>query len=140
MWEKAARMTTSLRRHAIEIKPRGFVEKSADSARAGLSLTDEERRLLSDELSHLTARERQVVFAICEGGSNEVIAERLFVALPTLRTHLMRIHQKLGVRSKADVVRVMTGRLLGAYRSGWNPSDEAAGARKIIDSDDDKAF
>lgn len=133
-------MTTSLRRHSIEIKPRGFLEKSGDSARADLAITHAERAALSADLAHLTEREREVVFAICEGGSNEAIAERLYVALPTLRTHLMRIHQKLGVKSKADVVRVMTGRLLALYRSGRGPSDGAEGARKIIDSDDDRGF
>ncbi len=133
-------MSTSLRRHSIEIKPRGFFEKNADSARADLALNDAERDMLAPDLAHLTARERQVVFAICEGGSNEALAERLFVALPTLRTHLMRIHQKLGVRSKADVVRLVSGRLLAAYRAGRGPSDGAEGARKIIDSDDDRGF
>lgn len=134
-------MSTSLRRHAIEIKPLGFPEKSGDFApRADLALTDAERRFLEADLGHLTDREREVVFALCEGGSNEAIAERLFVALPTLRTHLMRIHQKLGARSKADVVRVVAARLLSAYRAGLGPSDRAERARKIIVSDDDKGF
>jgi DNA-binding CsgD family transcriptional regulator len=73
---------------------------------------------LSEELDALTDREREVALAICDGGSNEVVAERLYIALPTLRTHLMRINQKLGTRSKGDVVRLMVGRLLDGYRSG----------------------
>ncbi len=134
-------MTTSLRRHSIEVKAPGLPEKTGDSpSRSDLALTHAERRFLESDLAHLTERERQVVFALCEGGSNEAIAERLYVALPTLRTHLMRIHQKLGVRSKADVVRVVTGRVLAAYRSGCGPSDEADESRKIIVSDDDRGF
>lgn len=83
-----------------------------------LRLTPEERRALSEELDALTDREREVALAICDGGSNEAIAERLFIALPTLRTHLMRINQKVGTKSKGDVVRLMVGRLLDAYRTG----------------------
>jgi DNA-binding CsgD family transcriptional regulator len=83
-----------------------------------LRLTPDERRTLSEELDALTDREREVALAICDGGSNEVVAERLYIALPTLRTHLMRINQKLGTRSKGDVVRLMVGRLLDGYRSG----------------------
>jgi DNA-binding CsgD family transcriptional regulator len=83
-----------------------------------LRLTPEERRTLGEELETLTDREREVALAICDGGSNEVVAERMYIALPTLRTHLMRINQKLGTRSKGDVVRLMVGRLLDGYRAG----------------------
>lgn len=83
-----------------------------------LRLTPEERHALSEELDALTDREREVALAICDGGSNEAIAERLYIALPTLRTHLMRINQKLGTKGKGDVVRLMVGRLLDAYRIG----------------------
>lgn len=81
-----------------------------------LRLSEPECRHLSSDLVALTDREREVVFAICSGGPNEAVAERLYIALPTLRTHLMRINQKLGTRSKADVVRFVVGRLLEGYR------------------------
>lgn len=81
-----------------------------------LKLSEAERRHLTSDLVALTDREREVVFAICSGGPNEAVAERLFIALPTLRTHLMRVNQKLGTRSKADVVRFVVGRLLEGYR------------------------
>lgn len=73
---------------------------------------------MSEELDALTDREREVALAICDGGSNEAIAERMYIALPTLRTHLMRINQKLGTKGKGDVVRLMVGRLLDSYRVG----------------------
>ena len=82
-----------------------------------LKLSEAERRHLASDLVALTDREREVVFAICSGGPNEAVAERLFIALPTLRTHLMRVNQKLGTRSKADVVRFVVGRLLEGYRA-----------------------
>ena len=82
---------------------------------AGLSGT--EREYLNEALAPLTDREKEVVYAICGGGRNEQIADRLCIALPTLRTHLMRLNQKLGTTSKSDVVRLVAGHLLEGYRA-----------------------
>ena len=95
------------------------------SARAGdtppeacaLSFTESELRYLDAHLADLTPREREVTVAVCEGGDHEVVAARLCIAVPTLRTHLMRIHQKLGAENKADIVRFVSARLLEAYRT-----------------------
>ena len=43
---------------------------------------------------------------------------RLGIALPTLRTHLMRLNQKLRTGSKSDVVRHVASLLLEGYRTG----------------------
>ena len=83
-----------------------------------IRLTDREAAWLERRLTNLTPRERDVVRELCLGGSNEAVAERLYVALPTLRTHLMRINQKLGTRGKGDVVRYVVGFLLESYRNG----------------------
>ncbi|MEQ9616599.1 MAG: helix-turn-helix transcriptional regulator [Phycisphaerales bacterium] len=80
-------------------------------------LTDAEKSYLDEVLAPLTDREREVVYAICGGGRNEEIADRLCIALPTLRTHLMRLNQKLGTTSKSDVVRLVAGHLLEGYRA-----------------------
>ena len=79
-------------------------------------LTETEQAYLDEVLAPLTDREREVVYAICGGGRNEQIADRLCIALPTLRTHLMRLNQKLGTTSKSDVVRLVAGHLLEGYR------------------------
>ncbi len=81
-----------------------------------LELTSAERHYLERSLTALTGREREVVFAICAGGTNELLADRLCIALPTVRTHLMRLNQKLGTTSKGDVVRFVTSKLLDGYR------------------------
>jgi DNA-binding CsgD family transcriptional regulator len=93
----------------------GFAEPS-DSAR--LSLLPFEEHHLEAALSTLTLREREVVLAICAGGTNDAIASRLCIALPTLRTHLMRLNQKLGTTSKGDVVRHAATILIEGYRRG----------------------
>lgn len=81
-----------------------------------LELTPAERQYLERSLTALTVREREVVFAICTGGTNELLADRLCIALPTVRTHLMRLNQKLATTSKGDVVRFVTSKLLDGYR------------------------
>jgi DNA-binding CsgD family transcriptional regulator len=93
---------------------------SADQGETGweVQLTGSERRYVETKLRALTVRERDVLFAICQGGTNEAIADRLCVALPTVRTHLMRLNQKLGTTSKGDVVRFVLSHLLTGYREG----------------------
>ncbi|MEU3338946.1 response regulator [Streptomyces sp. NPDC002144] len=65
----------------------------------------------SDDLSGLTAREREVMAWVAEGHSNEEIAEKLYVSPLTVRTHVHRAMTKLGARDRAQLV-VM------AYQSG----------------------
>lgn len=83
-----------------------------------LTILDHEEIFLRDDLQALTPREREVVIAICRGGTNEQVADRLCIALPTLRTHLMRLNQKLGTAGKGDVVRHVASVLLTGYRQG----------------------
>jgi ATP/maltotriose-dependent transcriptional regulator MalT len=83
-----------------------------------LSILQHEEMFLREDLSDLTPREREVVIAICRGGTNEQVADRLCIALPTLRTHLMRLNQKLGTAGKGDVVRHVASVLLTGYRCG----------------------
>lgn len=83
-----------------------------------LELTGPERDHLYRSLVRLTPREREVVAAMCARGGNEAVADRLCIALPTLRTHLMRINQKLGTSNKGDLIRFISSRLLDGYRRG----------------------
>lgn len=104
-----------------------------------LELNEAEKAMLDAHLSPLTEREREVVFAVCAGGQNTAVAERLYIALPTLRTHLMRINQKLGLRSKSDTIRFVLSRLLegyrarsGAARTGWEAGAWPLGAGERV--------
>ena len=51
----------------------------------------------------LTPTELDVVRLISEGMSNPVIAEKLFLARSTVKTHLLHIFAKLGVTSRAEL-------------------------------------
>ena len=57
-----------------------------------------------DDRPVLTAREREVLALMAEGLSGPQIAERLIVALPTVKTHQARLYEKLGVSERAAAV------------------------------------
>lgn len=54
----------------------------------------------------LTERELQVLTAIARGGTNREVARELLVSEATVKTHLLRLYPKLGVRDRAAAVRV----------------------------------
>jgi two-component system nitrate/nitrite response regulator NarL len=57
-----------------------------------------------EERPILTAREREVLALMAEGLSGPQIAERLIVAVPTVKTHQARLYEKLGVSERAAAV------------------------------------
>ncbi len=62
----------------------------------------------------LTERELQVLGAIARGGTNREVARELLVSEATVKTHLLHLYPKLGVRDRAAAVRVAFERgLLG---------------------------
>lgn len=63
----------------------------------------------------LSERERAVVDCLLEGLDNQSIAERLFISVATVKTHLYRIYKKTGVSSRLELVQLIRGR--SNYRS-----------------------
>ena len=60
----------------------------------------------------LTSREKEIVQCLVEGMSYKLIANKLDVALDTVRYHLRNIYKKLNVNSKAQVIsKVVTNEL-----------------------------
>ena len=61
---------------------------------------------LRDEIRNpeevLTNRESEVLICVAEGISNAEIAERLYISEPTVKTHITRIFQKLGVTKRTQ--------------------------------------
>jgi DNA-binding NarL/FixJ family response regulator len=54
----------------------------------------------------LTPREREITRMVAQGLENEAIAEKLFISPFTVKTHINRTMQKLGVNGRAQLVRV----------------------------------
>ena len=53
----------------------------------------------------LTAAEQRVAALVAEGRTNREVAAALFLAEPTVASHLSRVYAKLGVRSRTELAR-----------------------------------
>lgn len=73
----------------------------------------------ADPLANLTLREKQVAHMVAEGLSSKEVASRLSISHRTVEVHRANVMRKLGVRSTAELVRVLaTARELppGSFR------------------------
>lgn len=103
---------------ALEAGARGYVLKAGppedlfravrSAAEGGLGLAAEVVGDLVGQVvspaPELTQREREVVRLMADGHSNRSIADALYLAEATVKTHLVRIYRKLGVDNRAAAV------------------------------------
>jgi two-component system response regulator NreC len=57
-------------------------------------------------LERLSARERQVLVLLAHGHTHAEMAEQLGISIKTVETHRARLSEKLGLKSRADLVRL----------------------------------
>jgi len=74
------------------------------SASVAASLAGEIRRRAEPAGLVLTRREREVLGRIAQGQSIPTIAEELYLAPSTVKTHVQRLYEKLGVGDRAAAV------------------------------------
>ena len=80
-----------------------FASTTAAKATSGTSATA--RPAYTDpELDELTSREREVLIEIARGLSNQEIADKLFISLPTVKTHVAHILAKINARDRVQAV------------------------------------
>lgn len=58
----------------------------------------------SSELDQLTAREREILLLLDEGLRYKEIAEKIFLSVETVRTHIRNIYIKLQVQSRTEAL------------------------------------
>lgn len=78
-----------------------------------LSTAAVRRHLNSDELKSLSRREQEVATALSDGLSNREIAERLQLSPHTVKNHIFRIFEKLGVSSRFELMAALGRRRAG---------------------------
>lgn len=58
----------------------------------------------NDQTVSLTSRETIVLAELSKGFANKEIADNLSISVPTVRTHLSRIYEKIQVRSRTEAI------------------------------------
>ncbi len=52
---------------------------------------------------NFTAREREILFIMIQGKSNQEIAQKLFISLKTVKNHVYNIYQKTGAKNRIEL-------------------------------------
>jgi two-component system response regulator NreC len=97
-----------------------FVDLESQGSRAPAALTTAGSAKDQGSRDNLSDRERTVLERLAQGHTNQSIAEQLDVSVKTVESYRARLLRKLGLRSRADIIRyaVETG-ILG--RRGKSP-------------------
>jgi DNA-binding CsgD family transcriptional regulator len=79
-----------------------WVERTAGELRA---TGETARRRDPSTLGQLTPQEQQIARLVAEGASNKDVAAQLFLSPRTVEYHLRKVFQKLGIASRAELIR-----------------------------------
>lgn len=56
------------------------------------------------EVPEISKREKEVLELICKGLSNQEIADRLFISLPTVKSHVSNLFSKFDVKRRTQLI------------------------------------
>ncbi|MEO1513425.1 MAG: tetratricopeptide repeat protein [Bacteroidota bacterium] len=113
LWIKSYQKEQQLKASALE-QNINLQMKEIDHLQASLKSHLEERTVLTSNIldgsinqylsDPLTKRELEVLEELTKGNNNNAIAKNLFVSVNTVRTHLGKIYEKLGVDNRLQAV------------------------------------
>ncbi len=66
-----------------------------------------EKKALIYKKYQITKREREIVEQICQGKTNQQIADELFISLQTVKDHTHRIYTKIGINGRMKLVQLV---------------------------------
>jgi DNA-binding CsgD family transcriptional regulator len=89
---------------ALELAEAAGAAGLADRARDELSAAGGRRRRRRENPDELTVQESRVDALLAEGLSNRQIADRLYVSVDTVETHVQHIFQKKGISSRRELM------------------------------------
>jgi len=112
----------SLFRAAFERAAAGYVLKTSEMrdvvaavrtvAGGGTAFSAASMRIIRQALRRPSEREIEVLELVAAGASNEDIAERLFLSLKTIESHLRRMFDRYGVMNRTELAVL-------ALKEGW---------------------
>jgi FixJ family two-component response regulator len=68
-----------------------------------------QRKVVLQKMAKLTRREKEVLALVVTGQQNKTIGYKLGICEKTIKVHRSRVHEKMGVRSLAELVRMTIG-------------------------------
>ena len=104
-----------------------FVDLASSSGaiqEALLNRPSKEPSRSGDPRSLLSQREKAVLTLVAEGYTNQQVADRLCLSVKTIETYRMRLAEKLGLRTRADLTRYALE--IGLIGPGKFPHEESS--------------
>ena len=93
---------------AKAVKPSGYLLKpfTKDDIYTTLeiAIAKDATKSQQAEIQNLTEREQEVLAALSNGNTDKEIAEKLFVSLHTVKSHLKSIYKKVGAKNRLEAV------------------------------------
>lgn len=78
------------------------------NSQASIEVTVAERFTENCEKYNLTSRETEIALLLKGGKTQSVIANELYISIPTVKKHTQNLYEKLNVTSKFDMIRKLT--------------------------------
>ena len=111
--------TSGARAYLLHILPLNTERKGASPGRALIAVIDTERQTRPDKavlqrLYGLTCAEANVALEMLTGQGLPAVADKMFLSVTTVRTHLQRVYDKTDTHRQAELVRLLVSLRLGS--------------------------